>query len=103
MSNSVTPREARPQTVRAAAARQAIAERFVAASQKPPVEPYNDPLALPAIMSLKGLRVQHDGSLQILLSIPREFVADVFLPLTTLAEQPLAVTLEPIDLPEYDA
>ena len=103
---NVIPPEQRPQAVRALAARQAIAQRFLAAAQQAAVPAYEGPLGLPAFLSLRTIRTQHDGSLNFTLNVPAEHVPDIYLHLTTLCGQPLAVTLEPIDISSiepYDA
>lgn len=96
--NNVTPADMRPNALRAQAARQAIAERFLAAVNDNPPATADGPLAFPAFMSLKTIRVAHDGSLNVSLNIPAEHMNEIFLPLTAYCGHPLAVTMEVIDI-----
>ena len=92
----------RPQTLRSQAARQAIAERFLAAVNENPPPSADGPLAFPAFLSLTSIRPSSDGSLNISLNIPSEHMHECFLPLTAYAGHPLAVSIEIIDISEID-
>jgi|SRR5215467_6518175 len=100
--NRVTPADQRPQALRAVAARQAIAERFLAAANTPP-SAANETLAFPAFLSLKSIRIQHDGSLNISINIPAEHVNDTFLRLTGYCGHPVVVSMDVIEIDHIDA
>lgn len=98
---NVTP-DQRPNAIRARNARQAIAERFLAAAEQTPLPSADGPLAFPAFMSLASIRLSNDGSLNVSFNIPAEHANEVFLPMTAYCGHPLAVSVEVIDISEVD-
>lgn len=94
--------DVRPQTLRAQAARQAIAERFLAAVNDNPPPTADGPLAFPAFLSLTSIRTASDGSINLSLNVPSEHVHEMLLPAMAYCGRPLAVTIEVIDVDGID-
>ena len=88
----------RPTAIRARNARQAIAERFIAAANTEPPPTADGPLAFPAFLSLTSIRTTHDGSINLTMNVPSEHVHETLLPLLAYCGHPLAVSIELIDI-----
>ncbi len=93
----------RPHIQRAADTRATLAKRFIEA-QEEETNTAEGPIGFPCYLSMTSIRVLKDGSLSVTFTIPQDFVKEAFMSLTDYAdESPLAVTVEKIDLSEFDA
>jgi hypothetical protein len=97
------PYQRHPSTPKEAALRVVIAERYKNIENETIVEDLPSIFGFPAFIDdMKSVRFHTDGSLSIHVMIPPSFVEDLYKYIPYIAGQPMAVTMEPIQVTVED-
>lgn len=93
------PYQRHPSTPKEAALRHVVSERYKDIERRVIVEDIPSIFAFPAFINdMKNVKFLADGSLLMSLMIPPSFIDDIYKYLPHMTGQPMAITMEPIQV-----